>query len=164
MLICLQCDRLSPARGVPFCTILAHMAGAKLYRSYGLITDELIKPGRASLAISPSPWRVPPSPKWASLAWASQFCTVWGCENKLPVSFQTHLFIFSNSHNSDVGLKWHTEGPGHVDLFFVCHWYLRRQGSQAAEDRHTSKRRFSGFVSEGKKWVCSTYGDSSDSL
>lgn len=118
MLICLQCDRLSPARGVPFCTILAHMAGAKLYRSYGLITDELIKPGRASLAISPSPWRVPPSPKWASLAWASQFCTVWGCENKLPVSFQTHLFIFSNSHNSDVGLKWHTEGPGHVDLFF----------------------------------------------
>lgn len=61
MLICLQCDRLSPARGVLFSTILAHMAQAKLYRSYGLITDELIKPGTVSLAIpSPQPLEDPP--------------------------------------------------------------------------------------------------------
>lgn len=60
LLICLRCHRLSPARGVPFSTILAHMARAKLYRSYGLIKDELIKPGRVSLAIFPSPWRTTP--------------------------------------------------------------------------------------------------------
>lgn len=149
MLICLQCDRLSPARGVTFCTILAHMAGAKLYRSYGLITDELIKPGRVSLAISTRPWRVPPSPKWASLAWASQFCTFWGYENKLPVPFQTYLFIFSNSHHSDVGLKYYIGDLGHLD--FLSHWDLRPQGCQAAVDRHASNLKFLGFVSEKKK-------------
>lgn len=162
MLICLQCDRLSPARGVPLCTILAHMAGAKLYGSYGLITDELIKPGRVSLAISTSPWRVPPSPKWASLAWASQFCTVRGCENKLPVPFQTFLSIFSNSCNSDVGLKYDIRDPAHFDC--LSRWDLRPEGSQAAEDRHTSNLKYSGFVSEKEKWASFTYEDSRDIL
>lgn len=133
MLICLQCDRLSPARGVPFCTILAHMAGAKLYRSYGLITDELIKPGRASLAISPVlGGSLPPQSElvWLELHSSALF---GGCENKLPVSFQTHLFIFSNSHNSDVGLKCHTGDLGHVDLFLSFFFLFESLGSQTTK-------------------------------
>lgn len=59
MLIFLQCDRLSPAWGVTFSTILAHMAQAKLYLSYGLIMDELIKPSNVSLATSSGPLPTP---------------------------------------------------------------------------------------------------------
>lgn len=60
MLICLQSDRLSPAWGVTFSTILAHMAQAKLYLSYGLIMDELIKPSNVSLATSSGLLPTPP--------------------------------------------------------------------------------------------------------
>lgn len=131
MLICLRCDRLSPAWGVPFCSILAHMAGAKLYRSYGLITDELIKPGRASLAISTRPWRVPPSIKWAGLAWALGFRTSRGSKEKPTVSFRTYLLIFSNSHDFDVGLHcrpW--------TLIFDFFFFFELLGSQTAGSSH----------------------------
>lgn len=59
MLIFLQRDRLSPAWGVTSSTILAHMAQAKLYLSYGLIMDELIKPSNVSLATSSGPLPTP---------------------------------------------------------------------------------------------------------
>lgn len=59
MLIFLQCDRLSPAWGVTSSAILAHMAQAKLYLSYGLIMDELIKPSNVSLATSSGPLPTP---------------------------------------------------------------------------------------------------------
>lgn len=70
MLICLQRDRLAPARGVPLSTVLAHMAQAKLYRSCGLITDELIKPGTASLAVPPALGGAPATPQVNQPAWS----------------------------------------------------------------------------------------------